>query len=96
MHVNKFWLLNQISFAGDERSLVELIGEALSGALGEDETIMVQYKRKLVVDREVTGYETLWKFLAELLVDFLLWHLPLHLWILAHNIELNLNHFLWL
>ena len=96
MNVNKFWLLNQISLARDERGLVELIGKALTGAFGEDETIMVQHKRKLVVYREVTGYETLWKFLAELLVDFLLWHLPLHLWILAHNIELNLNNLLWL
>ena len=91
MNVNKFWLLNQISLAGDERSLVELIGEALTGAFGEYKAIMVQHKCKLVVDREVAGYYTLWELLAELLIDLLLWHLPLHLGVLAHNIELNLN-----
>ena len=95
MDVNEFWLLNKIGLAGNERGLIELIGEALTGTFSEDKTVMVQHKRQLVINREVAGYDTLWKLLAELLVYLLLWHLPLHLWILAHNIELNLNNLLW-
>ena len=96
VNVNKLWLLNYINLAANQRSLIELIREALSGALCEDITLMVQHKCKLMVYTEVAGYDALGKFLSELLVDFLLRHPPLHLWVLANHGELNHYSFLCL
>jgi len=94
--VHKLWILKYPSLAAYQRCLIELIREALSGAFCEDIALMVKHKRKRVDDAEVAGYDTLGKFLSELLVDLLLRHPPLHLWVLADHWELNLNSFLCL
>ena len=91
--VNEFRLLNYLSLAADQRWLIELIREALTVAFCEDIALMVEHKCQRMDHAEVAGYDTLRKFLSEILVDFLLRHLPLHLWILANHIELNLDSF---